>query len=219
MKLHGDHASGSTRRVTATLEHLGAAYDFEQVDLFQGENRTPEFLALNPNGAIPVLVDGDSVIYEASAIMIYLAEAFGSDLLPGGSDRFLTLQWMFWAAEHFRQGPPVLFVERFVKKVQGLPEDPDAVDAAYTLTRKYCAILDAHLTGRRYVVGDKVTLADFDLAAPFTQYPRTRPPFDEFPNVMAWHQRLLDEVPAWTLTRDRVEARILEISEALGVTI
>ncbi|MDB6143804.1 MAG: Glutathione S-transferase domain [Pseudomonas sp.] len=219
MKVYGDPGSGSTRRVLATLAHLGLEAEEVLIDLFKGDQLTPVFLALNPNATIPALVDGDVTLYEASAIMIYLAEKQGdTSLWPTGAARYETLKWMFWAAEHFRKGPPLLFGERFVKKVQGLPEDPRIIAEADAMIRKYSAVLDAHLKDRRFIVGDHVTLADFDVAAPFTQYSRIHPPFVEFPNVMAWHQRLLDEVPAWKSTRYRVEARIGELSAALGVT-
>jgi glutathione S-transferase len=208
MKLYGDPGSGSTRRVFAALYHIGVEFDFELIDLFKGDNRTPAFLALNPNGMIPVLVDGDVVLWEASAINLHLAEKFGSDLLPSGPDRALAMQWMFWAAEHWRQGPPALFGERIAKVVMGVAQDPRVIADAEASIRKFAVILDAHLEDRRYVVGDKVSLADFDLAATFTHLTRTHPPYAEFPNVTAWHQRLLDEVPAWARTRDEVEVRM-----------
>jgi glutathione S-transferase len=216
MKLYGDPGSGSTRRVLAALYHIGVEFDFERIDLFKGDNRTPEFLALNPNGMIPVFVDGDAVLFEASAINLYLAEKFGADLLPPGIDRTLTLQWMFWAAEHWRQGPPALFGERLVKVAMGLPQDPRVISDAEVSIRKFAAILEAHLQGRRYVVGDQVTLADFDLAATFSHLSRTLPPYGEFPNVMAWHQRMLDEVPAWSRTRDEVEERMAALLASFG---
>jgi glutathione S-transferase len=216
MKLYGDPGSGSTRRVLAALYHIGAAFDFQMIDLFKGENRTGEFLALNPNGAIPVLVDGDVVLYEAAAINLHLAEKFASDLLPQGRDRGLTLQWMFWAGEHWRQGPPALFNERIAKVVMGLPQDPRVITDAEASIRKFAAILDAHLASRRYVVGERVTLADFDLAATFTHLTRTDPPYAEFPNLMAWHRRLLAEVPAWSRTRDEVEERMAPLMAMLG---
>ncbi|WP_229257433.1 glutathione S-transferase family protein [Duganella callida] len=208
MKLYGDPGSGSTRRVLAALYHIGAEFEFELIDLFKGDNRTPQFLALNPNGMIPVLVDDDAVLYEAAAINLYLAEKFSSNLLPAGVDRSLTLQWMFWAAEHWRQGPPVLFNERVAKTIMGLPQDPRAIADAEASIRKFAAILDDHLQDRQYVVGKHFTLADIDLAATFTHLPRSRPPYDEFPNVMAWHHRLLEHVPAWSRTRDKVEQRM-----------
>jgi len=208
MKLYGDPGSGSTRRVLTALYHIGASFEFQNVDLFKGEHRAPAFLALNPNGMIPLLVDGDAVLYEAAAINLYLAGKFGSDLLPQGDARFLTLQWMFWAAEHWRQGPPALFNERIVKVAMGQPQDPRVIADAEASIRKFAAVLEAHLQGRRYVVGERFTLADIDLAATFSHLARTHPPYAEFPNVMAWHQRLLDEVPAWARTRDEVEVRM-----------
>jgi len=218
MKLYGDPGSGSTRRVSAVLYHIGVDFEFQLIDLFKGDNRTPEFLALNPNGAIPALVDGDVVLYEASAINLHLVERFDSDLLPKGADRARTLQWMFWAAEHWRQGPPALFGERIAKVVMGIPQDLRVIADAEASIRKFSTILEAHLEGRRYVVGDKVTLADFDLAATFSHLSRTSPPYAEFPNVMAWHQRLLDEVPAWARTRDEVEERMAVLMAAIEVT-
>jgi len=216
MQLYGDPGSGSTRRVLAALYHLGADFEFKMIDLFKGENRTPAFLALNPNGAIPVLVDGDVVLYEASAINLHLVEKFNSNLLPAGAERTLTLQWMFWAAEHWRQGPPALFNERIAKVAMGVEQDDRVIADADASIRKYAAILDEHLANRRYVVGDAVTLADFDLAATLTHLDRTYPPYREFANVMAWHQRLLDEVPAWSRTRDEADQRMTPLMAQIG---
>lgn len=216
MKLYGDPGSGSTRRVLAALYHIGAEFEFELIDLFKGDNRTPEFLALNPNGMIPLLVDGDVEIYEASAINLYLVEKFGSDLLPSGTHRIHTLQWMFWGAEHWRQGPPALFMERIAKVAMGVPQDPRVISDAEASIRKYAAILEQHLATRRYVVGERFTLADIDLAATFSHLSRTHPPYAEFPNLMAWHYRLLDEVPAWRRTRDDVEQRMAALMASFG---
>lgn len=216
MKLYGDPGSGSTRRVLAALYHIGAEFEFELIDLFKGDNLTPEFLALNPNGMIPVLTDGDAVLFEASAINLHLVEKFGSDLLPAGSKRAQTLQWMFWGAEHWRQGPPALFMERIAKVAMGVVQDPRVIADANASIRKFAAILEGHLQDRRYVVGDRITLADIDLAATFTHLTRTHPPYAEFPNVMAWQQRLLDEVPAWSRTRDEVEERMTALMAMIG---
>lgn len=216
MKLHGDPGSGSTRRVLAVLYHIGAEFELQIIDLFKGENRSDAFLDLNPGATIPVLVDDAVVLYEASAINLYLVNKFASNLLPRGRDGALTLQWMFWSAEHWRQGPPALFNERLVKPVMGIAQDQRVIAEAEASIRKYAAILDAHLADRRYVVGDRVTLADFDLAATFTHLARTHPPYAEFPKLMAWHQRLLDEVPAWARTRDEVEERMGALMAQFG---
>ncbi|WP_392395737.1 glutathione S-transferase family protein [Paraburkholderia caledonica] len=189
---------------------------FNFVNLFAGENRTPTYLALNPNGTIPTFVDGGVVLYEASAIMIYLAEKAGSTLWPDGAARLETLKWMFWAAEHFRRGPSVLIEERFIKQLQGHKEDAALVGDALKSIHRYAAVLDAHLRDRPFVVGHALTLADIDLAAPFSHVPRTRAPFDAYPHLMAWHQRLIDDVDAWRATGEDLERRIAEIQSAAG---
>jgi glutathione S-transferase len=218
MKLYGDYGSGSCRRVAAVLHHLCVDFELVFIDLFKGENRTPEFLSINPNGTIPTLVDGDVVLYEAAAINLYLTVKYNSDLHGRGNDRFQVLQWMFWGAEHFRQGPPILFEERIVKAAQGQPEDSENVEKAYSLVRKYSAVLDAHLSKNKFVVGDYVTLADLDLAAPFSQLPRTRPPFEEFPHMMAWQRRLTDEFPGWRWSGEKLEERMKEVGVQLGLS-
>jgi glutathione S-transferase len=214
MQLYGDRGSSNTRRVLTVARHLQLDVEFIFVNLFAGENRTAAYLALNPNGTIPTFVDGDVVLFEASAIMIYLAEKAGSALLPDGAARFETLKWMFWAAEHFRRGPSILIEERFIKQIQGHPEDAALVGDALKSIHRYAAVLDAHLRDRPFVVGHTLTLADIDLAAPFSHIPRTRAPFDAYPDLMAWHKRLIDGVPAWRSTGEDLERRITEIQSA-----
>ncbi|MCO1340545.1 glutathione S-transferase N-terminal domain-containing protein [Burkholderia multivorans] len=81
IKIYGDPGSGSLRRVTSAAAIMGIDIERVYIDLFKGESHTPEFLKLNPHGLTPVMVDGDVVLYEASAINIYLAETVGSELL------------------------------------------------------------------------------------------------------------------------------------------
>jgi glutathione S-transferase len=81
IKLFGDPGSGSLRRVTTAAKIMGVEIDRVNVDLFKGESHTPEFLKLNPHGLTPVLQDGETIIWEASAINIYLAEKAKSPLL------------------------------------------------------------------------------------------------------------------------------------------
>lgn len=219
MKLYGDEGSGSTRRVLAVLEYIGLDYDLVEIDLFKGDNRSAEYLAKNPNGTIPVLEDGSLTIYEAAAINIYLSEKHNSDLLPSGNDRYNTLKWMFWAAEHFRQGPPVLFTERIAKRFMGAPEDTRAVADAEASLRKYSAILDSHLANKSFVVAERFTLADIDLAAPLSQMARSKLPYHEFPNIMTWYARLMDEVPAWRHSAELLERRMTALQQAFSVTL
>ncbi len=211
--LYGDPGSGSLRRVTAAAAIMGIDIERVHVDLFKGESHTPDFLKLNPHGLTPVLKDGDTVIWEAAAINLYLAGKANSDLRGRTeAERLEVLQWMFWSGEQWRIFSTLLFDQWAGATFQGKPRSDDIVALAMATLRAAAAVLDAHLADREFMVGAALTLADIDIAAPFSQYLRTGAPFGEFPHLMAWQQRLLDTVPAWAATRDEVERRIAAVA-------
>ncbi|GGE02320.1 glutathione S-transferase [Aureimonas endophytica] len=217
IKLYGDPGSGSRRRVTTAAALMGIELEYVNMDLFKGDSHTPEFLKLNPHGLTPVMVDGDTVLYEAAAINVYLAEKVGSDLLgTTARERYEVLQWMFWSGEQWRVFATTLFNERIVKSVMGEAEDPSIVGLVERNVRAAAAVLDTHLADRSFIVGDRLTLADIDVAAPFSQSHRTRIPFHEFPHLVAWQQRLLDTVPVWAETKREIDERIDRVLAEAG---
>lgn len=209
IKVYGDPGSGSLRRVTAAAAIMGVDIERINIDLFKGESHTPDFLKLNPHGLTPVLQDGDTIIWEASAINLYLAGKVHSSLLGRtASEKLEVMQWMFWSGEQWRIFSTLLFNEWADAMFMGKPKSDDIVQLALASISNAAKVLDAHLSTRNFIVGEVLTLADIDIAAPFSQYKRTGAPFEAFPNLSAWHQRLLDTVPAWAATRDEVENRI-----------
>lgn len=221
IKIYGDPGSGSLRRVTTAAKLMGIELERLNVDLFKGESQTPEFKAtLNPHGVTLVMVDGDTTLYESSAINIYLAEKIGSDLLGRTpAERYQILQWMFWSGEQWRVFATTMFNQRVGGRLMGQPEDASIVGLAIAQLRAGAAVLNDHLATREFIVGDHLTLADIDIAAPFSQSSRTKVPFDEYPNLAAWQQRLLDTVPAWAETKREVDARIDGVLAGAGITL
>lgn len=219
IQIHGDLGSGSFRRVATAAKIIGVEIERINVDLFKGESHTPEFLKLNPHGLTPVLQDGDTVIWEASAINIYLAEKANSPLLgKSAKERYEVLQWMFWSGEQWRVFATLLFNERVAGRAMGRSEDPAIVALLLKSMRSAASVLDAHLANRDFIVGDALTLADIDIAAPFSQVARTKAPFAEFPNLWAWQQRLLAAVPAWEQTRRDLDDRMDTFLNGIGLT-
>lgn len=220
IKIYGDPGSGSLRRVTAAASVMGVDIERVNIDLFKGESHTPELLELNPHGLSPVMVDGDFVLYESAAINLYLAEKAGSDLAGRTSrERFEILQWMFWSGEQWRIFATLTFDEVLAKRFMGKPADESIVQLSAAKLRGAAAVLDAHLAQHDYIVGDRLTLADFDIAGPFSQNERTKIPLNEFPNLVAWQQRLLDTVPGWAATKREVDHRIDGALEAAGIEL
>jgi glutathione S-transferase len=220
IKIYGDPGSGSLRRVTSAAAIMDVPIERVNIDLFKGESHTPDFLALNPHGLSPVMVDGDVVLYEASAINLYLADKAGGQLLGSTPrERYEVLQWMFWSGEQWRVFATLTFDERIGKRFMGQPEDESITALTFAKIRAAAAVLDAHLADRPFIVGGKLTLADIDIAAPFSQNERTKVPFNEYPNLVAWHQRLLTTVPAWAETKREVDDRIDTALQSAGIKL
>jgi glutathione S-transferase len=220
IKIYGDLGSGSLRRVTTAASIMGVDIERIDVDLFKGESHTPAFLKLNPHGLTPVLQDGDTIIWEASAINLYLAGKTGSPLLGSSAkERHEVLQWMFWSGEQWRVFFTLLFGERVAGRAMGQAEDAAIVALTLKNIRAAAAVLDTHLADRSFIVGDALTLADIDIAAPFSQVFRTKAPLAEFPHLWAWQQRLLDTVPAWAQTRRDLDHRMDTFLDGLGIAL
>jgi glutathione S-transferase len=150
--------------------------------------------------------------------MIYLCEQAGdTKLWPRSAPRHDVLRWMFWAAEHFRQPAPIYFEERLAARFMDQPADESRIAEANRRIARFAPVLDAHLENRTYVVGNHVTLADFDLAAPLSQMSRTGVPYHNYPHIMRWYQRLADEVPAWRVTGERLDERMDRAITAAGI--
>ena len=185
------------RKACAVARYLDAPVEYVRVDLGKGENRTPEFLAINPNGKVPVLSTNGTALWEANAIMCYLARSSGSDLWPADDRDIEVMRWLSWDAHHFTRHAGALHFEHVIKAMFGLGEpDPAAVDEAMGFVKRFAAVLDGHLSGRTYLVGDALTVADFAVAATLPYAERARIPLHEFPAVERWHDRL-NELEAW----------------------
>jgi glutathione S-transferase len=202
MKLYHNLMSPNVRRVRLTAAVLGLALDEKRLDFTKGEHKSPEYLALNPNGAVPTLVDGDYVLTESRAIMQYLASKKPeSGLLPRDeATRADVTRWQFWDASHFSPNLATLAFERLLKGMMGMG-DPDArkIEEALANFRRFGAVLNKRLEGRSYVVGSALTLADLTLASSMMYSKRAEVPVAEYPNVESWFVRI-SELDAWRAT-------------------
>lgn len=202
MKLYMNVTSPNVRRVRLTAAVLGLALDEESLDFAKGDQKKPAYLALNPNGAVPTLVDGDFVLTESRAIMQYLASKKPeSGLLPTDERRRADVtRWQFWDAVHFSPLLGTVTFQKLIKPMFGMGEpDLAKIEEALTGFRRFAAVLDERLAGRTYVVGDSLTLADLTLACSLMYVDKAGVPLDAFPNVAAWLSRIT-ALDAWKRT-------------------
>ena len=185
------------RKACAVAKYLNAPVEFVHVDLGKGENRTPEFLALNPNGKVPLLETAGGSLWEANAIMCYLARVAGSDLWPHDDRQIEVMRWLSWDSQHFTRHAGTLYFEHIIKPAFGIGSaDPAVVEEATGFFRRFAAVLNDHLSGRTYLVSDALTVADFAVAVSLPYAERARIPLAGFPEIERWHARL-GELPAW----------------------
>jgi glutathione S-transferase len=201
MQFFTNPISPNCRKVDAVAKQLGLTLEHKIVDVAKRENRTPEFLALNPNGKVPVLVDGDVVLWESNAIQCYVASKTDNELWPKSNLRYHIMKWQAWELAHFGAASRALNYERIVKPLLGLGK-PDAArcEEAEANFETHAAVLDRALTRQRFVVDDQLTLADFCLASSLTYADKARLPLARFENVQRW-LLALDEQPGWRGSR------------------
>jgi len=148
-------------RVRWTLQELGVDFEPVRVNLLAGEHRQPAFLAINPAGKVPVLVDGDLVLTESVAIVRYLAEKYPEKrLLPTDvRERAEVDQWLLFAATELEQ--PLWRIARNTSLYPVEKRLPADIATAGEEFKEMAKVLERHMEGREFVVGDRVTIADF----------------------------------------------------------
>ena len=202
MKLYMNPLSPNVRRVRITAVLLQLPLEEQTLDFGRGEHKHPDYLALNPNGAVPTLVDGATVLTESRAIMQYLAaKRPESGLLPRDEPtRADVTRWQFWDAAHFSPQLGALAFEKIIKPLTGIgTPDQDKIGDALAGFRRFGAVLDQRLAGQQYVVGKALTLAYLTLACSLMYAQRTEAPLAEFSNLQAWFSRM-SELEAWKKT-------------------
>ena len=202
MKLYHHPYSSNARKAVMAAKLLDIDLACELVDLASGAQRKPEFLKLNPNGMVPVLVDGDFVLWESNAIITYLADSKpGNTLYPSERKARANVdRWLFWAANHWGPAISILSFENMLKKMHGLGDpDPAQIERGETFFKKFAGVLDAHLAANPWVAGETMTLADISIAAPLMYTEMSKLPVEGFDHVKAWFERV-QALDAWKQT-------------------
>jgi len=151
-------------RVLWILNELGLEYEIHPIDLLKGEGQSKDFLKLNPAGKVPVLVDGGLVLTESAAIQLYLAEKYPqAGLVPESLEQRAEMyRWSFFLMTEIEQ--PLWRISRHTflyPKEKRLPED---VELAKQDCREMVAVLEQHMKGREFLVGERPSVADFNAA-------------------------------------------------------
>lgn len=190
LRILGRVSSLNVRKVLWTADELGLAYQREDWGLPLRDPSTPEFTALNPNAQVPVIIDGDFVLWESSAIQRYLARSH--DLFPADPrQRARVDQWLGWQASDLN-GAWGYAVQALVRRKPGF-DDPARIAQSLDAWHHQMTILDGHLASAGpYITGERLTLADIAIGLSVHRWFGT--PFDHpsLPAVKTYYDRLMD---------------------------
>lgn len=151
-------------KVSAMLEEIGLAYEPHLVNIMKNETWTPEFLALNPNGKIPAIIDPDGPggkplpLFESGAILVYLAEKTGKLMSADPAARYETMQWVFFQMGGI--GPMFGQLGFFYKFAGSSYEDKRPLERYANESKRLIGVLESRLDGRKWIMGDEYSIAD-----------------------------------------------------------
>ncbi|WP_306251508.1 glutathione S-transferase family protein [Parvularcula sp. IMCC14364] len=188
IKIYGSAISGNCLKVKWTADLLGITYDWIETDILKGETRTETFLALSPAGQIPIVVLEDGRVLEQScAIMLYLAEQSGSNLVPSDPfEKATMISWLFWE-QNFHESS--IAVRRFRKRFARLSDD-DIDPTLLTRGNASLSLMENHLAAQDYFGGTRLGLPDIALVAYTRMAGEGGYALADYPAVQAWIARV-----------------------------
>ncbi|CAN5655911.1 glutathione S-transferase N-terminal domain-containing protein [soil metagenome] len=196
--LYASLQSSNAVRTLLTAARLGIEHEVRMVQLGNPDDRKA-IAGVNPNGKIPVLVEGDYVLWESNAIDEYLCDLTpGQTLLPAAPRAKAEVhRWLYWITAHFGVVAGGLNFERFVKQVTGRGEaDPVAVAGHEAGFHQFARVVDSHLANHEYLANDALSLADYSLASVLLNAETAAYPIAGYAHLVA-HRARIRALPAW----------------------
>jgi glutathione S-transferase len=203
LRLYTTPLSANGRKVLAVSRQLGVPSEVHLVDVYKGEGRTPAYLAINPSGKIPTIVDGEFVLFESNAILLYLDEVHGGYALSShnAQARSRVAQWLFWESAHWQPSLSSVLSELVAHRLfpERIPRPRSAPDFSNATVQPLLNTLETVLAAQPFLTGSKMTLADFSVAGMTTYFKTAGFPFREYPAISRWYDRF-EELDAWHST-------------------
>ncbi len=196
-------ATPNSIKVPIALEELGLDYALHAVNIRKGEQKLPDFLALNPNAKVPVLVDNELVLTESAAILVYLAEKAGRLLPASGEERARVFEQLFFHASGLS---PAFGQAGFFQRLAAEPQ-PLAIERFSGEANRTVAVLDAVLATRRFAAGDAFTIADIAHFGWLWRREFAGVGLEAAPNVARWYAEV-EQRPAVRHAVARAEALV-----------
>lgn len=198
--LYTHPSSANGRKALAVSLHLNLNPNIILIDVYKGAGQTSEYLAVNPWGMIPTLVDNDFILWESNAVINYISDLYGNFLLSSNDPRTKAdiNRWLFWEASHWQPSISNIIAgpvgHRLAPNLVPKPNnEPNWLEPHFY---KNVTFLEYHLKYKTYLVGDKLSIADFSVAGMMTYFRYVKFPFEGFPNIERWYKQI-EALDAW----------------------
>ena len=197
-----DPRTVNSRKVLAGLKLTGADYTVKKYDYFQAEQKSKEFVSVNPNAAFPALIDDDFILWESNAILQYAAEKVGNtNAYPTNiRTRADINRWLLWESSSWFGSCYVYLVENCVKPLLGDTTDESILANEQENFHKLASILDARLKNSTFLCGEDPTIADVAVAAPMHLHRWAKLPLGDHPNLIRWMTQEIEKCIWWKET-------------------
>lgn len=194
IKLYG-HLMSRAHRVAWMLKELELPYEHVPVNFLDGSTRRPEYLAVNPNGRVPSIVDDGLRLFESLAINLHLARKYGGRLAPAGlEEESLATQWTMWVVTEVEK--PLLFAAANLFLFEAGGRNAAEAEMAMARLARPFGVLEAHLQDRPHLLGDRFTVADLNVASVMTLAPLAQIDLVRWPRMAAWLHACLERPAA-----------------------
>jgi len=199
MELLLDPRTVNSRKVLAGLKLAGADYNIKKFDYFEAEQKSPEYMAVNPNAAFPALIDGDFILWESNAILQYAADKVGNtSVYPTDlKTRADINRWLLWESSSWFGSCYIYLVENCVKPLLGGVTDEGILSNEEENFHKLAGILNARLEKSTFLCGEEPTIADVAVAAPMHLHAWAKLPLGNHANLVRWMTKDIESCSWW----------------------
>ena len=194
LKIFGVSFSVNVNKVRYTANYIGLDYELIKVDILKGEQKSQEFLAVNPAGKVPVMADDDFILFESMAISRYLASRHRSELYPEDlKKRARVDQWIDFCSIHLQTALNRIFFNRIIAPKIGIPKDEETLNAGLKLVEQFIPVMEGQLEKNEFVAGGFPSLSDINLLAILDPVEAMGLNLNRYPNLYQWFQNLKKE--------------------------
>jgi glutathione S-transferase len=190
LKMYGRNTSSNVQKAMWAVGELNLKYERLDVGGAFGKNREPDYLAMNPNGLVPTMVEGDFILWESNAIVRYLARTYGAGTLEPSDPKQIALanQWMDWQLSVV--GPAIFHAFWGLIRTPAEKRDMTAIAESKRKTTEAMTMLDAQLARTAYVAGDRFSMGDIPVGVMAYRFRQLCPERPDMPNLERWYAEI-----------------------------